>query len=150
MAHFNKIILLGNLTRDPQLTYLPSKTPVCEFGIATNRKWRGKDGNSRDEVMFVDCRVFGKLAETFNQYMAKGKPILIEGRLQLDRWEGEGGQKRQKYRVFVTSFTFIAQSGGGAGDPAGGAAQSDVPPGYTDVDSALPDDQFGNMDEIPF
>src|SRR5262245_22606980 len=99
MGSFNKVILMGNLTRDPQLTYLPSNTPVVEFGIATNRKWRAQDGQLKEEVCFVDCQCFGKSAETLNQYMKKGQPLLVEGHLKFDQWEGKDGQKRSRLRV---------------------------------------------------
>lgn len=115
MANFNKVIMAGNLTRDPQLSYLPSQTPVVEFGLATNRRWRGANGEQREETCFVDCRCYGKQAETFNQYMSKGQSVLVEGRLQFDTWEGPDGQKRSKHRVFVERFTFL-------GGPRGGAA----------------------------
>jgi single-strand DNA-binding protein len=106
MASYNKIILLGNLTRDPQLSYLPSQTPVCEIGLAVNNKWRDKDGQQREDVCFIDCRCVGKQAETLNQYMSKGRQILVEGRLELDTWES-GGQKRSKHRVWIQSFQFV-------------------------------------------
>ncbi len=112
MANYNKVILVGNLTRDPQLSYLPSQTPVCEFGLAINHRWRGQDGEQREDTCFIDCRIFGKQAETFNQYMAKGRSVLVEGRLQLDRWEDKDGQKRSKHRIFVQSFQFLGQGGG--------------------------------------
>ena len=115
MANYNKVILLGNLTRDPQLSFLPSQTPVCEFGLAVNRRWRGQDGQQKEDTCFIDCRCYGKQAETFNQYMNKGKPVLVEGRLQLDTWEGKDGQKRSKHRVFVERFQFIGSGGGSEG-----------------------------------
>jgi single-strand DNA-binding protein len=118
MANFNKVLLMGNLTRDPQLSYLPSQTPVVDFGIAVNRKWTSKEGESKEEVCFVDCRAFGKTAETINKYMRKGRQIFIEGRLQFDQWTAQDGSKRSKHRVHVDNFQFI----GGA--PAGGAAQA--------------------------
>lgn len=108
MPNYNKIILLGNLTRDPQLSYLPSKTPVVEFGLAVNRRWKSQDGVQKEETLFIDCRCYGKSAETFNQYMTKGRPVLIEGRLQLNTWEGKDGQKHSKHRVFVENFQFIS------------------------------------------
>ena len=80
MANYNKVILVGNLTRDPQLSYLPSQTPVTEFGMAINRRWRGQDGQQKEETCFVDCRTYGRQAETINQYMAKGRGILAKGR----------------------------------------------------------------------
>jgi len=106
MANFNKVILLGNITRDPQLSYLPSQTPLCEFGLAVNRKWV-KDGEKREEVCFIDCVCFGKSAETLNQYVHKGDPLLVEGRLKLDSWEDKSGQKRSKHRVVVETFQFL-------------------------------------------
>lgn len=108
MASFNKIIMLGNLTKDPQLSYLPSQTPIVEFGIATNRKWKSSDGTQREEICFVDCKVFGKMAETIHKYFTKGKPILIEGRLCFSTWDAQDGSKRSKHTVTVESFTFVA------------------------------------------
>lgn len=111
MPNYNKVILVGNLTRDPQLAYLPSQTPVCEFGIAVNRRWKGANGQQREETCFIDCRCYGKQAETFKQHMSKGRCVLIEGRLQLDTWEGQDGQRHSKHRIAVQSFQFLDQSG---------------------------------------
>lgn len=125
MASFNRVILAGNLTRDPQLSYLPSNTPVCEFGLAVSRKFRDKDGNQRDEVCFVDVQAFGRTAETVNQYFRKGRPILIEGRLRFREWTNKEGQKRNKLDVVVDNFSFIdSGGGGGAGGGAGGGYRS--------------------------
>ena len=107
MANYNKVILIGNLTRDPEMSFLPSKTPVVEFGLATNRKWKSKEGEAREETCFVECRAYSKQAEVINQYMSKGKPLFVEGRLQLDTWEGKDGQKRSKHRVIVENFQFL-------------------------------------------
>ena len=115
MANYNKVILVGNLTRDPQLSYLPSQTPVVEMGLAMNRRWRGQNGEQREDTCFIDCRAYGKQAETINQYMRKGNPILVEGRLQFDMWEGKDGQKRSKHRVVVENFQFLGAGGGGGG-----------------------------------
>src|SRR4028119_1570940 len=109
MASFNKVILLGNLTRDPQLKYLPSQTAVAEFGLAVNRKFRTQNGEDREEVTFIDCSAFAKQAELINQYFSKGKPIFIEGRLKYDSWEDkQGGGKRSKLTVAVDTFQSIA------------------------------------------
>ena len=130
MANYNKVILVGNLTRDPQMSYLPSQTPVVEFGIAVNRRWRGQDGQNREETCFIDCTAFGKQAETLNQYMSKGRPVLVEGRLQYDTWEGKDGTKRSKHRVVVERFQFLGQGGGPAArNEAAGASQAYSPPG---------------------
>ncbi|MCA9245004.1 MAG: single-stranded DNA-binding protein, partial [Phycisphaerales bacterium] len=96
MANFNKVILMGNLTRDPELKYLPSNTAVVEFGLAVNRTWRDQNGQQQEDTCFVDCSCFGRAAETLNQYMSKGKPILIEGRLKYDSWTAQDGTKRSK------------------------------------------------------
>ncbi len=115
MANFNKVILAGNLTRDPQLSYLPSNTPVAEFGLAINRKWKGQNGEMREETCFVDCSCFGKQAETLNQYMSKGGALLVEGRLQLQQWTAKDGTKRSKHKVIVEQFQFLGGRGGGGG-----------------------------------
>lgn len=104
--NFNTVILAGNLTSDPQLSHLPSSTPVVEFGIAVNRKWRSQSGEAKEEVSFFDVRAFGRQAETLNQYMTKGKPILIRGRLKQDRWEKDG-QQRSKVYVVLDEFQFV-------------------------------------------
>ena len=128
MANLNKVLLMGNLTRDPQLKYLPSQMAIAEFAIATNRKFRTASGEDREEVTFVDITAFGKQAEVINQYMTKGKPIFIEGRLKFDSWEDKnGGGKRSKLTVVVDNFQFIgsrdgATGGGGGGGYGGGNA----------------------------
>lgn len=120
MASFNKVILLGNLTRDPQLKYLPSQTAVAEFGIACNRKFKSAAGEDREEVTFVDITAFGKQAELINQYFTKGKPIFIEGRLKFDSWEDkQGGGKRSKLTVVLEGFQFIGGRDGGGGGGGG-------------------------------
>jgi single-strand DNA-binding protein len=122
MASFNKVLLMGNLTRDPQLKYLPSQTAVAEFGIACNRKFKSAQGEDREEVTFVDCAAFGKTGEVINQYFTKGKPIFIEGRLKYDQWEDkQGGGKRSKMSVVVENFQFIGGRDGGGGGGGGGS-----------------------------
>ena len=121
MASFNKVVLMGNLTRDPQLKYLPNQTPLVEFGLAMNHKYRTANGENREDVCFVDCTVFGRGAEVINQYCQKGKALLVEGRLKLDTWEDKnGGGKRSKHSVVVDNFQFVGgrddSGGGGGGD----------------------------------
>ena len=128
MANYNRVILVGNLTRDPQLKFLPSQMPVVEFGLAVNHKWRSKTGEDREEVLFIDCSCFGKGAEIINQYCQKGKQLLVEGRLKLDVWEDkQGGGKRSKHTVVVDNFQLMGsrQDGGGAPqyDPTAGDEQ---------------------------
>lgn len=127
MANLNKVMLMGNLTRDPALKYLPSQTAVAEFAIATNRKFKDAQGGEREEVTFVDVTAFGRTAEVINQYFTKGKPIFIEGRLKYDSWEDKnGGGKRSKLTVVIDNFQFIGGrdgpggAGGGGGERSGG------------------------------
>ena len=141
MANFNKVLLMGNLTRDPQLSYLPSQTAVIEFGLAVNRVWRSKEGEQKTEVCFVDCQAFAKTAENINKYLHKGDPIFIEGRLKLDSWTAQDGTKRSKHRVFVENFQFISGQGQGQGTNASGGHNS----APADSQVNIPSD-----DEIPF
>ena len=141
MASYNKIFLMGNLTRDPQLSYTPSQTAVVDFGLATNRKWTAQDGSQREETCFVDCRAFGRLAENISKYLSKGRPIFLEGRLTFDSWTSQDGTKRSKHRVTVETFQFLpgtapggdqqrAVNPGGAGGPGSPAAEGpkdDIP-----------------------
>ncbi len=122
MANYNKVLLMGNLTRDPELSYLPTQTAVVDFGLAVNRRWTGKDGEKREQTCFVDCRAFGSMAENLNKYMNKGRPIFIEGRLDFDSWTAQDGSKRSKHRVTVQSFQFL-NSSRGAGGTTGSAGE---------------------------
>jgi single-strand DNA-binding protein len=108
VASFNQIILVGNLTRDPQLRFLPSNMALCDFGVAVNEKYKTKSGEERENVLFVDCVAWGKQAEVITQHMQKGSPILVSGKLKLETWEDKnGGGKRSKHTVSVDSFQFI-------------------------------------------
>jgi len=127
MANFNKIFLMGNLTRDPQLSYLPSQTAVVEFGIAVNRKWKSKDGGDKSEVCFVDCRAYGRTAENINKYLAKGRPLFVEGRLTFDSWTAQDGSKRSKHRVTVENFQFLGQQEQAGTDQKSEASSDDIP-----------------------
>jgi len=120
MANVNRVILIGNLTRDPQLRYLPSQMPVAEFGLAINHKFKTASGEQREEVCFIDCTAFGKAGELINQYCQKGKQLYVEGRLKYDTWEDKnGGGKRSKHVVVVDNFQFLGGRDG-AGSAAGG------------------------------
>ena len=137
MASFNKVLLMGNLTRDPQLRYLPnSQTAVCEFGLASNRKYKTSSGEDREEVLFVDCTAWGRQGEVINQWCQKGKPIFVEGHLKLDTWEDKGGGgKRSKISVVVDNFQFLGgrdDAGGGAGGGGAGAGRESAPRGGGD------------------
>jgi single-strand DNA-binding protein len=122
MASYNKVLLIGNLTRDPQLRYTPSQSAVVEFGIATNRKWTAQDGTQREDVCFVNCNAFGRQAETINKYLTKGKPVFIEGRLNYESWTAQDGTKKSRLSVTVENFQFLSTAGaaGGGGGSGGG------------------------------
>ena len=107
MANFNRVILAGHLTRDPQLSYTPSQTAVVDFGLAINDSWKAKDGTKKEQTCFVDCVAFARLAEVINQYCKKGDPLLIEGKLTFEQWEAQDGSKRSKHKVRIENITFL-------------------------------------------
>jgi single-strand DNA-binding protein len=152
MASFNKVIMMGNLTRDPQLNYLPNQTPVVEFSLATSRKWNSKEGQQREEVCYVECKCFGKMAETINQYCTKGRPLMIEGRLSFDRWEGKDGEKRSKHYVTIESFTFVGSRNDGGAPQAAAAPATNVQMTPSAAPMGPDDIPFAPMgpDDIPF
>lgn len=154
MSNFNKVILLGRLTRDPQLSYLPSNTAVVEFSVATSRTFKKQDGSQGEEVCFTDCNMFGKRAEVINKYLHKGDPIFVEGRLKLDQWQAQDGSKRSKLRVFVENFEFIGgrREGGQQGGQQGGGARQQQQPTQNNAAPAQDFDSppFSPTDDIPF
>jgi single-strand DNA-binding protein len=120
MPSFNKVILAGNLVRDPELRYTPKGTAVAKIGLAINRQWKDESGQQKEEVTFVDVDAFGRQAEVVSQYLKKGRPILVEGRLKLDQWDDkQTNQKRSRLGVVLESFQFL-DSGGGQGGGGGG------------------------------
>ena len=130
MANFNKVMLMGNLTRDPELKYLPSGMAVTNLGLAVNRTWTDREsGEKKEEVCFVDLEAWGRTAETMNEYLQKGRTVFIEGRLRQQRWETDDGQNRSKHVVVIDSFQFVGgrQDGseqGGYSQPDDGAPQA--------------------------
>lgn len=149
MANYNKVILVGNLTRDPELRYTPKGTAVAKLGLAVNRSWKSESGEQKEEVTFVDIDAFGRQAETIGQYMKKGRPIMIEGRLRLDSWEDkQTGQKRNKLGVVLESFQFL-DSGGRGSEESGVPRPKPAPPAASPGVSDRPDDMPSD-DEVPF
>lgn len=119
MPNYNLCLLMGNVTRDPQLKQLPTGSAVAEFGLAVNRKYTTGGGEKREDVLFIDCAAFGKQAETIQQYVTKGKPLFVSGRLKLDSWEDKSGAKRSKISLIVDSFQFVGgRDDGGDSQPA--------------------------------
>ena len=121
MASFNKVILIGNLTRDPELSYTPKGMAIAKIRLAMNRQWRTETGEQKEEVTFVDVDAFGKQAEVIGQYMKKGRPFMVEGRLKLHQWDDkQTGQKRSRLGVVLESFQFIDSNRGGENQGGGG------------------------------
>ncbi len=121
----NRVFLMGNLTRDVEIRHTAGNQAVGNFGIAVNRRYKTQSGEQREEVTFVDCEAWGRTAEVMGQYLHKGRPVFIEGRLKLDQWEGKDGSKQSKLRVVVESFQFVDSGGGGGGGgggPRGGSS----------------------------
>lgn len=110
--YLNKVLLAGHLTRDVELKYTEAGTAIAHFGVAVSRKWKDKDGEQKEEVCFVDCNAFARTAEVICEFMVKGSPILIEGRLRFNQWETTDGQKRSTLRVVVESFQFVPDGKG--------------------------------------
>lgn len=107
MPNYNKVFLMGNLTRDPELRFTPSGTAVAQFGLAVNRRSRAPDGTQREETLFIEVEVWGRQAETASQYLAKGRSVFVEGRLRLETWESQDGQKRSRIKVVADTFQFL-------------------------------------------
>ena len=107
MPNLNRVMLMGNLTRDPELRYTPNNTAVAKIGLAVNRKWKSQSGEQQEEVTFIDCEAWGRTAETINEHLRKGRPIFIEGRLKLDQWQDKDGNNRSKLKVTVERFEFV-------------------------------------------
>lgn len=123
MANYNKVILMGNLTREPELRVTPGGLSICKFGLAVNRVFTDKEGNKREETTFVDIDAFGKQAEVIAKYMAKGRAIMVEGRLKLDQWETNNGEKRSKLGVVLEQFQFVGGRGEGGVESGGGSSE---------------------------
>src|ERR1700761_2022073 len=140
MASYNKVILVGNLTRDPELRYTPKGMAIAKIGLAVNRNWTSESGEQKEEVTFIDVDAFGRQAETLAQYMKKGRPLMVEGRLKLDQWDDkQTGQKRSRLGVTLEGFQFIDggnREGGGGGDaaprPARPSSAAKPPPSDSD------------------
>jgi single-strand DNA-binding protein len=165
MANLNKVMLIGNLTRDPELRVTPKGTAICTFSLAVNRKFRDESGADREEVTYVDIEAWGKSGENISKYCTKGRPLFVEGRLRLDQWEDKNTkEKRSRMKVVCENFQFLGSGRGdgaaaGAGPAAeGGAAggggerrYSAPPPRSAPTGNAAPQGQQENLDEdVPF
>ena len=158
MANFNQVILIGNLTRDPELRYSPKGLAIAKLGLAVNRTWKTETGESREEVTFIDVDAFGRQAETICQYLKKGRPVLVQGRLKLDTWDDkQTGQKRSKLGVVLENFQFLGSRPEGEGDasprPSRPSSPAAAPAAAApSVDSGAPPETDGPPadDDVPF
>jgi len=153
MASFNKVILVGNLTRDPELRVTASGSTICKLGLAVSRTYATRDGERREETTFVDIDAFGKQAEVISKYMRKGRPILVEGRLKLDQWETNDGQKRSKLGVVLENFQFMGgrDDNAGGSDGGGGYENSSPPQRSSSASSSSYSSDDDTLDEdVPF
>lgn len=150
MASFNKVILVGNLTRDPELRYTPKGTAIAKIGLAVNRVWTSESGEKKEEVTFVDVDVFGRTAENVGQYMRKGRPILIEGRLRLDQWDDkQTGQKKSKLGVVAETVQFLGSPTGGS-EGSAPAARAPRPAANAPAPEAGGEAEPPHDDDVPF
>ena len=148
MANFNKVYLMGNLTRDPEVRTTPTGLKIAKFGMAVNRRYRTRDDETREETTFVDLDAFGNQAEIIERYCQKGSPLFVEGRLRLDQWETSNGEKRSKLGVVVENFQFIGSAGGQerSGEPRAAASETKPPAAES---GSTGGDTFDD-DEVPF
>ncbi len=150
MANFNKVFLMGNLTRDPELRYTPKGMAIAKLGLAVNRHWTTEGGEKKEEVTFVDVDAFGRQAEVISQYLKKGRPIFVEGRLRLDQWDDkQTGQKRTKLGVVLDGFQFLdsGNRGEGTGAPMSRPAAPAAPAASAPVETDGPPPE---EDDVPF
>jgi|TARA_B110000881_G_C18479897_1_gene465934 single-strand DNA-binding protein len=153
MPNYNKVILMGNLTRDPEVKYTSGGTAIAKLGMAINRTWTNKEGQKQEETTFVDVDAFGRQAEVIGQYLKKGRPVMIEGRLKLDQWDDkQTGQKRSKLGVTLEGFQFLDSRGEGGGGGGGGQGyQSDAPAaGASSASASAPAANIPEDDDVPF
>jgi single-strand DNA-binding protein len=144
MPALNKVLLMGNLTRDPELRVTPKGTPICQFALAINRQFKMESGESREEVIYVDVEAWGKQGETIAKYCTKGRPLYVEGRLKLDQWEDKKtGEKRSRLGVVLENFTFIG------GKAQGGEEGGSAPRSRGGNDTPAPSGDHGG-DDVPF
>jgi len=138
MASLNRVLLIGNLTRDPELRVTPKGTAICQFGLAVNRKYKDANDNQAEDVTFLDCEAWSKAGETIAKYCTKGKPLFVEGRLKLDQWEDKTThEKRSKLKIVVENFQFLGSAGGsGQDDRPQTIARNTLPPGVPPPDDA--------------
>jgi len=161
MPDYNKVLLMGRLTRDIELKYTPSNMAVAKVGLAVNHRYKSKEGENKEEVTFIECDAWGRTAEVMSQYLSKGRPVFVEGRLKLDQWQDKDGGNRSMLKVVIENFQFIDSKGGdgstGGNSNSAGAPRASGPPpkqhaysGASGAAPAAPSHEPLGEDEIPF
>lgn len=150
MASFNRVILMGGLTRDPELKQAASGVKVADLSLAITEKWKNKNGETKETTCYVDIVVWQRQAELCCQYLSKGRQILVEGRLQLDEWENQQGEKRSKLRVRADRVQFLSDGRRTAGQRDPAASEQDSAPQNTSTSTASAMDDLGDDDDLPF
>lgn len=155
MTNYNRVIMAGTLCADPELKFLPSNTPVAEIRLACNRRYRGSDGEQKEDTCFINAKAFARKAEVINQYFRKGKPILIEGRLAYQQWQSQDGQKRSKHEIIIENFQFLADGGSDTRQQSGSYARGNGQPSARPQSQQTPQDYKEppvemDGDSIPF
>ena len=151
MASLNKVLLMGNLTRDPELRYIPSGSAVCSFTIASNRVYKTPNGEKKEEVSFVRVVVWGRMGEICSEYLKKGRPVFVEGRLQSRSWDGPDGQKRNTIEVIALNVQFLGASGGAGGSRAEGSVPAGGKEELPEIQIDEPSEMSAKSEEdVPF
>ena len=151
MASFNKVIIAGNLTRDPELRYTPKGHANTRIGMAINRTWKSETGETKEEVTFVDVDAWGRQAEVIAQYMKKGRPLLVEGRLKFDQWEDKNThQKQSKLRVVLESFSFLDSKGADSANSVARSAPAVTAAAVSAPEAVEPEGPPPEEDDVPF
>ena len=147
MRGFSKAIIVGNLTRDPELRSTPNGASVCSFSVAVNRTYRDASGDQKEDVSFIDCSAWGKLGEVINQYAKKGTGVLVSGRLSQHSWEDKDGKKRSRTEIVVEDFNFT--TGAARGEGGAPAVSADFQSAPVDIPDDIPEEEI-DLSEVPF
>jgi len=150
MAYLNKVFLIGNLTREPELRVTPKGTAVCSFGLAINRQYKTESGETNEETTYVDAEAWGRQGELCSKYLSKGSPVMTEGRLKFDSWESKTGEKRSKLKLVVENVQFLSSRGGNDSSSGGSNTERHAPPARSDSGNNNPAPKESIDDDVPF
>ena len=150
MAYLNKVFLIGNLTREPELRVTPKGTAVCSFGLAINRQYKTESGETNEETTYVDAEAWGRQGELCSKYLSKGSPVMTEGRLKFDSWESKTGEKRSKLKLVVENVQFLSSRGGNDSSSGGSNTERHAPPARSDSGNENSASKESIDDDVPF